>query len=417
MANELSDNELIWLFIDGASSPDESDMLFTALHGNAELQQDFQNAITLRTALEHSRERAVVTPLLTNRVMSAAGIAVTGGAILGGATTSGAWWNATRDVVSAWAGKALVPAASAVLASVITFFVMQENNQAPLALNSSNHIHETFSVGDTSPLPAISTVMQSAQQQPVAPERVVTKYVYMQQPNTNTTTGTIANNVPPTEQPDSPVTTNITARSAQDAPENVLLTSAQSIGGMFAPSPELQPMQQIDITNQPVAEKESQYLVSFRGISGITMYPTRDLSSNATMFNNITGMVTYQLAKNHAVGLEVGTEAFPMYAISKLESGALQYNQRPQLTFAGATYQYTGNTLEEFTSLKPVLRGFIGGTDFGPMLKGVVGVQYEPNNSVVMGTGMETTSLVYTQRGDWFATHKLSFTYWVGFRI
>lgn len=147
------------------------------------------------------------------------------------------------------------------------------------------------------------------------------------------------------------------------------------------------------------------------------MYPTRDLSSNATMFNNITGMVTYQLAKNHAVGLEVGTEAFPMYAISKLESGALQYNQRPQLTFAGATYQYTGNTLEEFTSLKPVLRGFIGGTDFGPMLKGVVGVQYEPNNSVVMGTGMETTSLVYTQRGDWFATHKLSFTYWVGFRI
>ena len=168
MANELSDNELIWLFIDGASSPDESDMLFTALHGNAELQQDFQNAITLRTALEHSRERAVVTPLLTNRVMSAAGIAVTGGAILGGATTSGAWWNATRDVVSAWAGKALVPAASAVLASVITFFVMQENNQAPLALNSSNQIQETFSVGDTSPLPAISTVMQSAQQQPVA---------------------------------------------------------------------------------------------------------------------------------------------------------------------------------------------------------------------------------------------------------
>ena len=106
-----------------------------------------------------------------------------------------------------------------------------------------------------------------------------------------------------------------------------------------------------------------------------------------------------------------------MYAVSKLESGMLQYNQRPQLTFAGATYQYTGNTLEEFASLRPVLRGFLGGTDFGPMAKGVVGVQYEPNNLVSMGAGMETTSLVYTHRNVWQATHKLSFTYWIGFRI
>lgn len=426
---QLTPNELIWLFIDGAASPDESDMLFSSLAGNAELQQDFHHAITLRSALEHSRERTAVPPLLTNKVMSAAGVTI------GGAIATATWWSSIRGALGVAFQKGALPLASATLASLVTWFVMSENS----TMSSASTASSTTSASSSSavaPLPDNSSAAapRYATEAPLQPKERI-RYVYRERPqpalqatphNNNEENTSLAQEADNSSGMENSMADNMGDSKESQLSPNLLSVAYQQQAATFSslvPNTQpsrvsaLRPHQNFIAPDSIPVRQPSQYTVSVRGISGLTMYPYRDMVGSATMFNNITGILSYSLTKHHAVGMEIGTETFPMYALDQSQDGIWNFTQKPQMMFGGLHYQYTGSSLEEFSALQPVLRGFVGGTNWGPLLKGTVGLQYNPNDMITLGLGMEGTALWYTQQSQWFSTQKLSFTYWIGLRL
>jgi hypothetical protein len=110
------------------------------------------------------------------------------------------------------------------------------------------------------------------------------------------------------------------------------------------------------------------------------------------------------LAPQHALGIEVGSEAFPQEFSSR--TGTL-YRQRPTLLWAALGYEWSG----AHAGLNPFVRSLVGGTVVGPMGKLVVGATL-PIGTVARATvGMEGTVLLYRFDNRWFHTRKLGISY------
>ena len=156
--------------------------------------------------------------------------------------------------------------------------------------------------------------------------------------------------------------------------------------------------------------------VGYRNTIGAT-YPNVVLPSELDQpnitdagINGASLSLLYRLEEHHQVGVEMGRDVFPQVYRGVENGEQVRYEQKPTLFWAGAAYQYrTGGVL--FDGVHPFVRVVAGGTDVGPLLKGVSGIQFIPEKRVALTLGVEGSALLYQHQKTWFTSRSLDFTY------
>jgi len=119
--------------------------------------------------------------------------------------------------------------------------------------------------------------------------------------------------------------------------------------------------------------------------------------------NLALGFFTH-LAPHHAIGAEVGSEAFPQVFSTRI--GTL-YRQRPTLLWLGASYRWSA----DLPSISPEVRATLGATIVGPIGRLWLGASVPLGPTASATFGVEGSLLGYRVDGAWFVTRKLGISY------
>ncbi len=143
-----------------------------------------------------------------------------------------------------------------------------------------------------------------------------------------------------------------------------------------------------------------------RGILGIRLFNNQSSAVPISPFMNNLGItLKYELSDKHAVGFEVGQEAFP--SIVETEGGRLQPTS--SIAWTGLTYQYTMPPIKSLGSLRPFIQTVGGATGFGPIAKGIVGLKMPVKNRISIFAAAEGTFMGYRYHSNWYSSQKISF--------
>jgi hypothetical protein len=169
---------------------------------------------------------------------------------------------------------------------------------------------------------------------------------------------------------------------------------------------------------QPIAMRSMMYpafLVQLRGISTSSLLDV-NAPAQSIWYENVGVGLLYQLSDNHAVGVEMGSEAFPMSFQGDVNGQIIRYQQQPQSMWAGASYRYTLSPLGS-SGLSPFGQVLVGGTSFGPLGRMTAGLSYSPSGPLSFILGIEGMALAYQFNNTWFSSSKLGLTYGIAVRF
>jgi hypothetical protein len=155
--------------------------------------------------------------------------------------------------------------------------------------------------------------------------------------------------------------------------------------------------------------------IGARGIASMSL-PQATLSSNQSTFLRNTALSgMYQLSEQHLIGVEVGEETyFQRFRMRDGESNLLDVQQNPSLLWAGIAYQYVA--MPEST-VSPILHAVLGGTQLGATGRMMAGLNYSPDARTQFTFGLESSALVYTHQGTWYASPKIGITYGITLKL
>ncbi len=176
--------------------------------------------------------------------------------------------------------------------------------------------------------------------------------------------------------------------------------------GAITDSDDILPADETDPANR-------QYALHLRGFSARS-YPDFDVDPLMTpTLNNISIGLSYQLADEHSIGVEVGQENL-LQRYYDTEDAARKTIEQNYLAFwAGATYRFSPNL---GGVLQPYAQTFIGGVRTGPMTRALLGVEYR-TGALGIGAGVEGTLHLYRYRSTWYSISKLGITYSLSFHF
>ncbi|MBK9248401.1 MAG: hypothetical protein IPM69_09890 [Ignavibacteria bacterium] len=123
------------------------------------------------------------------------------------------------------------------------------------------------------------------------------------------------------------------------------------------------------------------------------------------LMNNIGVTLRYDLSENHAIGIEVGQESFP----SMIETSDGRLQPTAAIAWTGISYQYSLQAIKLLGGIKPFIQTVGGGTGFGPIAKGIIGVSLPIKNRMSIFTAAEGTVIGYQYHSDWYSAQKVSF--------
>lgn len=164
-----------------------------------------------------------------------------------------------------------------------------------------------------------------------------------------------------------------------------------------------------------------QYLNNFsitvRGFSLESEPQTKVNYEQKGVFNDVGIGIGYNLNKYSTFGIEFGQEKFPQNFELNLYGELTYYRQNPLLWWYGIYYNQKIPFLFSNETLNPFLQAFLGGTSIGPLLKGIIGLQYEPDRRVSLFVGWENSLLFYNVQNKIYKTRKNGLTYGVNVRF
>jgi hypothetical protein len=159
------------------------------------------------------------------------------------------------------------------------------------------------------------------------------------------------------------------------------------------------------------AESSEEYLWSVygRGITGMQLFPWRQIESDGTFASDIALGVLYKLDEELAVGVELGRETLPLYAVSN--DNVLE--PRATIQWVGLSGRYIPGFMALPGNIQPFITGLLGAAEFGPIAKSVLGIRWQPDTHIALSFGVEGTTLLYRYRQQWYNTQKLGVSYGV----
>ncbi len=392
----MTSSEKIVAMIDGEIQSEETTTLFYELAQNSELQDELREHLAMRQFFVN--KQTIPPEYLKHKLLAATGL----GSFFSLATAKMASSTIGSLGLAALKSKLMMILSSAIVGSLLTFYF------------TNNYGIDEFSTTQT-PIPIIHSfeIYEPAQ---------------VEQHEENIGNSTVQNRQRTTKVNFISDNTNASNDNNNDLPvpiEENHLPSIMEIENSRIYTQDIQ-YSYNDLDNQDILSgievynfeqyMNPQFLEQFSlHIRGFTTRSIPELNIpplDSPVMNNIALGLFYKFNKNMLVGIEVGQENF-MQDYYKYEFGDIRKGIKQNYTafWTGLSLQYNIIELDDIQNFYPFTRVFAGGTNVGPLLRGMIGLQFDFEDSFSIFTGIETTSLIYRYSGNTFSTHKLGLTF------
>lgn len=458
----LTPSELLHAYMDGELDAGLETSLFAALNNNMDLRTEMRELLALRNAVK--RDRAVLVPPLTATAGVFGALGMSAPYAIGTGSVFGALW-----------ARFVIPALVGITCATIAWLGLESTQGSAnrLQTSSSSVVTPKQSVTDVTQTPKRDNTETTTQpttqiQKSITGEQIkqqtVVKYikvpvekivyrdrvvykdkivyqdkvvykdnivyrekiVYRDKPennnnmafNSNATSQTVNENSSYNEL--TPAVNHTSINSSQTPVAPVVIPNATPLGMAskqvpVATAPSSADDVRRDAEMQAALPRELyRWNVQFRGLTGNSLVNIQKQPESGISFNNIAIGIMYQLTDNHFVGIEFGREPYGLKYSGIYNSLAAQYELHPSLYYASVAYQ---GRFDAGSGVYPFVQTNFGGTEYGYVAKGILGIQYMPiPNFGVMG-GFEPSNLWYQFQGNSFKTTKLGFTYGISYQF
>lgn len=385
-------SELLYLVIDGEANADEKRTLFSALSQDENLQDEFYDALQMRSVAFNDAERMTPPAYIAQNILKGAGVATVAGTLASSSFLSNI-------------PKMLPTVFGLVVGSLLTLGIIQWNNRnnTDIAAIPASIASESHAVPNT---PQPSNVSLSEQQPPK--QIVITKTVYVpveQKRNTDaisqsTSTASIAKQVKnglSNEEAPLKVTP-----SSKDVQSSVQAPAIPPNNGIESKLQDIQP----ELT---VNEKKQQTLfVQLNGVRGLSIYSANIGTSQNRAFNNLSGSILYALSENASAGVVIGQEDLPLF----VQRSSQDFVPYQSIFWAGAAFNYQFEPVVSFADIRPFVQPVLALTQVGPLVKTTAGLSWKPDSRVSLHAGAEALGLMFNNESNRYqVVSKFSISY------
>lgn len=377
--NNMSINDIIYLFVDGEATDTEKHTLFKALSEDVSLQNELQDALLLKKTAPFATDYIEPPAVLTGNIMKSIGFATA----VGTATTL-----ATGGMKGFW-GSTLISGSiiktittglvGALLAFSVMYFLPDEKNDTDDIVKSK--------VTDNLPLNKITQNINIAKD-------TVVKYIYINRKISQDTDLTKLN-----RELSEPGKININENDKikpdinySEIPVNMIQFDA----GSELLKPEIIENNGYDNRLNDIDDGKGLISIELSGLQKLALFPEREEFNLQETMNNTSCTAFLNLNKNHSIGLSIGRETFPIWvANDKGELGA-----RNSITWYGINYRYDFGNVSEFIPLSPYMQLTGAATQYGPFTKGAIGLGWMPDSRVTFYIGYEYSMMIQRYQGN-----------------
>lgn len=437
-------SELIHNFLDGALEQAEEEELLLAVARRSDLREELRQAIALKTAFKTDFQALtppmhLTSSIFTNLGFTAPGASASSASALTGAASSVAATGIARLGVSSrlgtFFGAFQNSFVSALTSSLLTAVLLLSWNYF-MPQNGGGSRNETFSAIATTPSIAPHSAQQhsltveentiaSAEMRSALYRKTGAQPQHLRQKHTerfeNSDNLTQFSEIHSTLQNSDEEHSAVNEAVPPTMPTNTALTPPIQHIMNEQEAPLSIPTQTLT-ADKPVSDKATtpdtfwnHLQIGARGIASMSL-PRATLSSNQSTFLRNTALSgMYRLSEQHLIGVEVGEETyFQRFRMRDGESDLLDVQQNPSLIWAGIAYRYVA--MPEST-VSPILHAVLGGTQLGATGRVMAGLNYSPDARTQFTFGLESSALVYTHQGTWYASPKIGITYGITLKL
>ncbi len=446
--NETRD--LIYHFLDGEADVAQQKVLFDSLAEDEELQSEFNQAVELNNALSFDKMNLAPSAALTDNLFKKVGFSVGGATVSAPIEPIAATWTAMfLSRVSSLINRYATGTAAALVSASIIFSVY---NIVETGLNKTDKNEDNTIVNS---IVSSNTNTYKQNNYPVSSSiESQTKAVAKTKKSNNVFNNNIFNNNDNNEFVNSLNTTksNSTKQSGalnnnndlnanEDALDNRLTSNTLASNNLETESAlqdnKISQFETMRIEHSKVNSNIDNKLNSMQtfggfsinplsmefdntenlnlsielgGVSALNYYPNRTVDESGAGLNNMNIAIKYNFNNNHSLGLVGGKESLQMYEIEKNKKKYI-FNKETSILWAGINYKYSLDKIESLYYVQPYSEITFGGTKYGPVSKGVLGVSYNMFSNFNLSLGFEWTTLVYSELNSIKATHKSGIVY------
>lgn len=159
------------------------------------------------------------------------------------------------------------------------------------------------------------------------------------------------------------------------------------------------------------------FTLSIRGFSLKSDKVAKVNLEQSSFLNNAGIGIGYNIGKYSNLGIELGQEKFPQNFELNLYGELTYYRQNPLLWWYGVYYRQLIPSFFRSETINPFVQTFLGSTNVGPLIRGMAGLQYEPDHKVALFLGWEANVLYYNVQHKMYKTFKNGLTYGVNIRF
>lgn len=367
--------DLMYLFKDGESTPEERSHLFENLAYSKELQDEFHELVCFENSVAHNA--SISSPA-----------------------------NATKANILKKAGIATTSVSMTYLKNIILYSLLFISGILVKGIISSDEA---------------DSLQYQKQSQKTIPYSIATENSeYINRKSSKPTSNTVIDNNKLSYK-----TNESDKASIKPQPHNEVKNIAQDTEYKAKYSIEEMPSTHTNYSLNYVPESfeqpqsieaisESTYSISkfeftFSNIVGLFLLPKRKQTTTYDNgFNNFSVGLSYKLNQNNYLGLELSRETFDLFIQTQDD---LLLNK--SLYLYGAKYRYDMKDLELMSDLHPFSEIVIGGASVGPYAKARLGILWQPESIIKVYGTIEGTALGYRYKDRYESTSKISINYGV----
>jgi hypothetical protein len=409
MNTQPTPSELIYLYMDGELEAGQHQELFSQLSNSPELQEEFNDAMAMKSAFESERLSTIVPPSITESVMTDAGVAPvassgTSSALIGGLGTT----------VMTFLRKSIVPLSLLVAGAGVMYFVMKFPDTEP---TSSTQLSVNQRNNNSTPSFASDGLQEASAKSAEQSDRNITKQSESSDlaSELNIIRNAKRNNLSSkSAESNNDERSTISAKN-QNNNQTEASTHPVELATQYTPYKEepvepavieqptlsyarTMPTQQsskryysqpVALSFTPLVIQTTSFRLQFNRL--FTMYQIDNNASPVGVADNLSMSGMYYWNNNNALGIDVGRYRFPIEAVIDNE---VQIN--PVVTAISAVYSYRDSGTE-LLSGEPYIQCQVGYSSLGvPVLvQGGLGYTVGP---LRINAGVETGSLLYKAR-------------------
>jgi hypothetical protein len=415
----MQHEQLINDLLDGELDSAGEAALFGQLAIDSELRSEFMQLMMIHNAVQDDRATLVPPVPLTSAVFAGLGFA----APIAGAAAGAAAMTHSGGFMTTWLAKIGIPLMAALASAGITLAVMTNAEGAGSGGGLVSEMSQQSSASGQPPSSesahqsmAVATARNEHSQEPVA-ERVAERVVERIVERVSPVDAMLMSENENLRRQVAELQANIAPRQTKRSTEDAL---TQIVPSAFTSTLDIRRMESDRVL---VAERLTPisapmnvpaFSLNVRGLSGQS--GSLAVTPQTGWYDNLSLAMLYRMTPTDAVGVEIGSESFPMVFSGIRNQQEVRFEIQPLVTWAGLSYRHVFPEIGT-SGFSPFAQALVGGTQFGPIGRGSVGVMYSPVGPLSFMLGIEGSALGFTHQNQWFTSSKYGFTYGVAVRL